>query len=128
MLASSPAVVTLPAVDLARAKKFYAQKLGLTPVALGDLDDYAALFEAGKGTQVFIYPREATKAKHTAATFVVEDIESIVSDLSRNGVVFEQYDEDPIKTNGRGIAIMGETQGAWFKDSEGNIIALMTIV
>jgi len=128
MLASSPVAVTLPAVDLKRAKKFYSKNLGLTPVELGDLNDYAALFDAGKDTQIFIYPREATKAEHTAATFVVQDIESTVSGLTKNGVVFEQYDLDEFKTDERGIATMGETQGAWFKDTEGNIIALMTMV
>jgi predicted enzyme related to lactoylglutathione lyase len=126
MLASSPVVVTLPAVDLKRAKNFYTKTLGLAPVDIGDLGENAALFTAGNGTQIFIYPREATKAEHTAATFVVQDIESTVSGLARDGVVFEQYDFDQIKTDARGIATMGETKGAWFKDTEGNIIALMT--
>jgi predicted enzyme related to lactoylglutathione lyase len=126
MLGSSPVVVTLPAVDINRAIKFYSQVLGLKQVELPGPGD-AALFEAGQGTQIFIYQREGTKAEHTAATFVVADIDEVVDGLAARGVGFEQYDFGEIKTDERGIATMGSNKSAWFKDTEGNIIALVTM-
>lgn len=125
MLGSSPVVATLPAVDINRAVKFYSQVLGLRRVEMPVPGD-AALFEAGQGTQIFIYQREATKAEHTAATFAVDDIDEVVDGLIDKGVVFEQYDFGDIKTDERGIATMGSNKSAWFKDTEGNIIALVT--
>jgi predicted enzyme related to lactoylglutathione lyase len=125
MLRSSPVVATLPAVDINRAVKFYSQVLGLKRVEMPGPGD-AALFEAGQGTQIFIYQREATKAEHTAATFVVADIDEVVDGLVDKGVVFEQYDFGDIKTDERGIVSMGPNKSAWFKDTEGNIIAVVT--
>ena len=126
MLASSPVAVTLPAVDIDRAKKFYTEVLGLKLI---DLEEYQgiAMFEAGKGTQIVFYEREGTKAEHTAATFTVEDIEAVVDGLTGKGVVFEQYDMDELKTDARGIATIGTTKAAWFIDTEGNIIAIMSM-
>jgi predicted enzyme related to lactoylglutathione lyase len=126
MLGSSPVVATLPAVDINRAVKFYSQVLGLKRVEMPAPGD-AALFEAGQGTQIFIYQREATKAEHTAATFAVDDIDEVVDGLIDRGVVFEQYDFGDIKTDERGIATMGSNKSAWFKDTEGNIIAVVTM-
>ena len=73
-----------------------------------------------------MYERQGTKAEHAAATFLVEDIETVVNGLTERGVVFEQYDLGEIKTDGAGIAVIGNTKWAWFKDSVGNIIALMS--
>jgi len=127
MLGSFPVIVTLPAVELSRAKKFYSEILGLSSVDIGDNNDDVAIFEAGNGTQIAIYQREATKAEHTTATFMVKDVEKVVDGLSEKGVVFEQYDIGELKTDARGIANLGDFKGGWFKDTEGNIIALMTM-
>jgi predicted enzyme related to lactoylglutathione lyase len=125
MLGSAPVISTMPAVDLSRAKAFYTQKLGLKPADVPDSEG-ALLFEAGDGTRIFLYEREGTKADHTAATFLVENIETVLNGLMDRGVVFEQFDFGEIKTDKNGIAVIGNTKGAWFKDSEGNIIALMS--
>ena len=125
MLGSSQVFSTMPAVDIQRAVDFYTRVLGLKYVQIPDAED-GAMFEAGSGTSIFLYEREATKAEHTAATFSVDDIESIVEGLAGRGVIFEQYDLGEIKTDQRGIAVMGDTKAAWFKDSEGNIIAVMS--
>lgn len=127
MLTLAPVISTMPAVDILRAEAFYTQKLGLKPIKVPDSES-ALLFEAGNGTQIFLYEREATKAEHTAATFLVEEIETVVNGLTDRGVVFEQYDSGDIKTDRIGIAVLGNTKGAWFKDSEGNIIGLMSQV
>lgn len=125
MLGSSPVFCTMPAVDIQRAKEFYTQKLGLKLVEIPGADT-GVMFEAGGGTQIILYEREASKAEHTAATFSVDDIESIVDGLTARGVAFEQYDFDEIKTDERGIAVLGNLKAAWFYDSEGNIIGIMS--
>ena len=121
MLANAPVAAILPAVDLERAKKFYKEKLGLQPIDTPDLG--GAMFECGQGTQLYLYQRDtATKADHTVAGWQVENIEEVVRALRERGVVFEQYDLPGLKTDERGIATMGSSKGAWFKDSEGNIL------
>ena len=49
-----------------------------------------------------------------------------MDELSSNGVAFEQYDMDPIKTNEKGIAELDGNKVAWFKDPDGNILAVGT--
>ena len=56
-------------------------------------------------------------------TWLTDDIEADVADLQARGVVFEEYDLPGLKTV-NGIATIGESKGAWFKDSEGNLLAL----
>jgi catechol 2,3-dioxygenase-like lactoylglutathione lyase family enzyme len=124
MLTTSPVTVTMPAVDLARARKFYTETLGLK--ALEAFDGILWL-EAGNGTQIVLYPREATQAEHTAATFNVSNLDEVVDGLIAKGVVFEQYDFDKIKTDARGVAVDGENKMAWFKDTEGNILGLVAM-
>jgi catechol 2,3-dioxygenase-like lactoylglutathione lyase family enzyme len=124
MLASFPVVTSMPAVDIERARRFYTETLGLKPVQIPMPD--GALFEAGKGSQIHLYQRGPTKADHTAATFTVEDIEQAVDDLTARGVVFEQYDIGELKTDARGIATLGPSKSAWFKDSEGNILEIVS--
>ena len=125
MLASFPVVATMPAVDIQRARRYYSDTLGLKPVQIPVPD--GALFEAGKGSQIYLYRRGQTKADHTAATFTVENIEQVVDDMTMRGVIFEQYDMGELKTDARGIATFGSSKSAWFKDSEGNILGLVSI-
>ncbi len=127
MLTDKPVFATLPAVDIKRARKFYEEMLGLKVIA-EDASPGITLM-AGKGTGMYIYQRGATKADHTVAEFEVEDIDMEVRELKRKGVMFEDYDIPAmgIKTV-NGIATMSmdgeQMKGAWFKDSEGNILAL----
>ncbi len=121
MLSSAPVVPTLPVVDLERAKKFYQEKLGLKPLPVSERD--AAMFECGAGTQLFIYKRAPTKADNTAAAFLVSDIEGTIRELKNKGIKFEEYDFPGLKTI-NSIATMGSSKGAWFKDTEGNILGL----
>jgi len=125
MLASFPVVATMPAVDIQRARRYYSDTLGLKPVQIPVPD--GALFEAGKGSQIYLYQRGQTKADHTAATFTVENIEQVVDDMTMRGVIFEQYDMGELKTDARGIATFGSSKSAWFKDSEGYILGLVSI-
>ena len=122
MLGSSKLLATIPAVDIKRAEEFYTRVLGLS--VAGKPLEGVLILEAGAGTQIMVYEREATKAEHTAATFQVKDLDGVVVDLAAKGVQFEQYDFDEFKTDERGIALMGSVRMAWLKDPEGNLLGL----
>ena len=125
MLTNAKVHPTLPVVDLERAKKFYQEKLGLKVI----MEDPSpgALLQAGEGTTLYIYQRAATKADHTVVGFSVKDVEATVKDLKAKGVVFEDF-ETPGLTTVDSITTMrlptGEFRGAWFKDTEGNILSV----
>lgn len=115
---------TLPASDLGRAKRFYKEKLGMTPAT----ESPGALFYVtGGGTRFTLYPTpNQTRGGHTQMGFSVKDIEKSVAELRAAGVVFEEYDFPGLKTEGS-IAQTGDVRAAWFKDSEGNLIGLVQI-
>jgi len=111
----------LPAEDLARARTFYHETLGF------EVQDMPAshqfLIHAGEGTGLVVYETSHTKAEHTVATLVVDDLSATMSELSSRGVKFEEYDLPGVKTV-NGVASLGEEESAWFTDTEGNIISL----
>lgn len=111
----------LPAEDMARAKAFYTEKLGLS-VLMENGEGIG--FGAGGGTMIFVYPYGKTKAEHTAAGFNVADCEAAVKELRAAGVAIEDYDFPGLKTVD-GIATLPSGKGAWFKDSEGNILSVI---
>jgi catechol 2,3-dioxygenase-like lactoylglutathione lyase family enzyme len=122
MLADARVAAVVPAVDLDRARSFYEEKLGLKAASGAD----GLMFECGQGTILALYERsEPTKAEHTVAAWEVENIEEAVQGLGARGVVFEQYDLPGLKTDEQGIASVGPARGAWFKDTEGNILSLV---
>ena len=57
----------------------------------------------------------------------MEDIERVVAGLKARGIVFEHYDMPGAKVDGN-IVTAGGAKAAWFKDSEGNIMALIESV
>jgi predicted enzyme related to lactoylglutathione lyase len=121
MLKNVPIVPYIPATDVARARKFYEQKVGLTPK-----EEYAGgvIYECGKGSWFFLYSSGgAGSSKASQAFWAVDDVEAEVAELKARGVVFEEYDMPGIKTV-NGIATAGGAKTAWFKDSEGNILAI----
>ena len=120
MLSQAKAAPTLPAVDIARARKFYEGKLGLKVLTQNENE---LELQAGGGTSIYLYKRAATKADHTACAFTVPDVEKEVKELKAKGVVFEEYDLPGLKTM-NGIATIGYEKAAWFKDTEGNIIGV----
>jgi len=111
-------VATLPAADLARARAWYADKLGLNP----STEFPGGLNYTTPGGDFTLYETTfAGTAQNTAATWLAEDFEAAVADLRARGVGFEEYDMPGLKTD-NGVAT--DTDGfkaAWFKDSEGNI-------
>ena len=118
MLTNSRVSAVLPVADIKSARKFYEEQLGLQA---GDAPG-GVIFECGQGSKLVLYQRDSpTKADHTAAGWEVDDVEKVVKDLRDKGVVFEQYE----MTDELGIARMGGVKGAWFKDSEGNILSVV---
>lgn len=121
MLSNAKVHPTLSAVNLERAKKFYVEKLGLK--VIGTDPSPGAMLEATEGSLLYLYERGVTKADHTVASFTVGDVEGQVAELKKNGVSFEEYDTPDLKTV-NGVATIGEIKAAWFKDTEGNILAV----
>lgn len=122
MLNNAPVAAVLPAMDMARAKDFYQNKLGLKllPMPMED----PMIFEAGDKTTLVVYHRpDGTKAEHTVAGFNVKDIVATIKELTAKGVTFEDYDMPGLKTIDH-IMNYGGAKSAWFKDTEGNIIAV----
>ncbi len=120
MLQDSPMYAYLPAKDVARARQFYEQKLGFVPkreVAGG------VFYEFAGGTGCFLYPTpNAGTSAASQAFWQVADVEREVAELKAKGVTFEHYDMPGMKD---GIATRGGAKSAWFKDTEGNILAIV---
>ena len=123
-LTDAPLVSSLPAHDIERAKRWYEEKLGLTPIM--DLGVAGQLYQSG-GTSWLIYQTpSAGTGKHTLAGWVVPEIAGAMSELRAKGVTFEEYalgDQGPTTENG----VARDPNGgavAWFKDSEGNVLSL----
>jgi predicted enzyme related to lactoylglutathione lyase len=120
MLSKAPIRAYIPVSDVARARKFYEQKVGLKPKL-----EFAGgvVYECG-GAEAFMYPTpNAGTSKASQAFWEVDDVEAEVAELRARGVVFEEYDMPGLKTK-NGIAVGGGAKTAWFKDTEGNILAI----
>jgi predicted enzyme related to lactoylglutathione lyase len=122
MLNESKVTANIPAADLERARRFYADKLGLTPT---QENDGGLVYTTGGGTTFFVYQTEyAGQAGHTIAQFHVGDVDAAVADLKSQGLTFEHYDLPGVTWDGDVASIPEMGRAAWFKDSEGNILCL----
>ena len=122
MLQASPMYAYIPAKDLARARQFYEGKLGFKPkkeTAGG------VVYEFGRGTACFLYPTpNAGTSQASQAFWSVDDVDGEITALKARGVVFEDY-AMPGEKSAAGAITAGGAKAAWFKDSEGNIMALI---
>ena len=122
MLQQSPLYAYIPARDMARARRFYEEKLGFTPAAESDGGVHYAF--AG-GTGCFLYPTpNAGTSQASQAFWSVTDVDREIEALKARGVTFEDYDM-PGEKSLSGAISAGGAKAAWFKDSEGNIMALI---
>jgi len=112
--------------DMEQAKAFYEGKLGLSGGQ--DQPDGGHTYPCGEGTNIHVYPSpgNAGASGATLAGWTVDDLEATVDELTASGVTFEQYGE-PFNTDAKGIARLGDDAIAWFKDPDGNILAVGTI-
>lgn len=121
MLESARAVPTIAVADLDRARKFYEETLGFKAL---DETPAGIRFEMAGGSWIFVYPTEfAGTNKATYMSFEVEDIEATVKEMKDAGITFEEYDFPGLKTVDSIAELEGE-KGAWFKDLDGNILAI----
>jgi catechol 2,3-dioxygenase-like lactoylglutathione lyase family enzyme len=124
MLDQATVTANIPAADLARARAFYADKLGLTPYQ--EMEGVVLLYRTGGGSTFSVYQTEyAGRAGHTIAQWHVADVVSAARELKSKGVTFEHYDDMPGVEWKDDVASMGDMgKAAWFKDSENNILCL----
>jgi catechol 2,3-dioxygenase-like lactoylglutathione lyase family enzyme len=127
MLKKAHVEATMPAQDINRAKAFYADKLGLQPT---QEDPGGLQYQLEDGSTFAVFPSSgAPSGNHTQLAFTVQDVVREVKELKSKGVKFEEYDSPGLKTVD-GIADFGQGQGkgAWFKDSEGNLLTVAQLV
>ncbi|HET8879576.1 MAG TPA: VOC family protein [Arthrobacter sp.] len=121
MLKDQPVGAVLPAADIARARDFYRDKLGLEPDNAEAEDNLQYTCGSGSRFMLYLTPNAGT-AKNTQMGWTVPDLPAAVEELRSKGVVFEEYDFPGLKTE-NGIATLPDGRtGAWFLDSEGNIL------
>ncbi len=122
MLDFTTVMAVLPASDIGRARAFYTDTLGLTPDP-GMEEAEGSAYTVGDGRFLLYATSFAGTAKNTALTLATNDLDSTMTEMRQRGVTFEEYDMPGLKTE-NGVAAMGTERGAWFIDSEGNIIAV----
>jgi catechol 2,3-dioxygenase-like lactoylglutathione lyase family enzyme len=122
MLANLRSHTMIAAKDLDRAKQFYTSQLGLAAI---ERIQGLLLFEGPDGSRfcLFASPLAGT-ARNVVMGWETPDITSEVASLKTRGVVFEEYDLPNFKTVGS-IVTSPTGRSAWFKDSEGNMLALV---
>jgi predicted enzyme related to lactoylglutathione lyase len=122
MLHDFPLYAYIPARDLARARQFYETKVGLRPK---EETNGGVVYAFAQGTACFLYPTpNAGTSQASQAFWSVTDVDGLIRKLKARGVVFENYDM-PGEKSADGAITMGGAKAAWFKDSEGNIMALI---
>jgi predicted enzyme related to lactoylglutathione lyase len=121
MLANHDVHLNIPVADLERARTFYADVLGLTPVSESE---EGLMYATPHGGFFMLYQTEfAGTAGHTLGQFDVDDIEAEVKALQGRGVTFERYDIPGLEWDDV-IARSPAGRVAWFKDSEGNTLCI----
>ncbi|MFI9243159.1 VOC family protein [Streptomyces sp. NPDC053086] len=133
VLSGARVATRLPARDLDRARRFYAEKLGLRPV---DERPGGLLYRCAGGDFVVFRSTGASPGTFTQMAFEVDDIEAAVTELRRRGVVFEEVDVPGMRTRDGIAEIDGNypskgargERGAWFRDSEGNLLGIGELI
>ena len=124
MLTDAPTFSSFAVDDVAEARDFYSDTLGLRVTEVPDMGPLLTLHLAG-GHDVMLYEKsDFSPATYTVLSFEVGDIDAVVDDLSGRGIAFERY--DGFEQDDKGIARESEgPQIAWFKDPAGNILSVL---
>ena len=123
MLATNRISAVLVSTDLERSQHFYQTKVGLT-LSPQTIKNHL-LFDAGDGSTLLIYGRgSGNQADHTQVRFWSTDIDQDVATLAANGIEFDEYDTPTFKTINHVATSPGIGRSAWFKDPDGNTIAV----
>jgi catechol 2,3-dioxygenase-like lactoylglutathione lyase family enzyme len=129
MLHAARVATRLPAQDLDRARRFYAEKLGLEPA---EERPGGLRYELAAGEFVLFASTGASPGTFTQMAFDVDDLEAVVVDLERRGVTFEVVDAPGLRTVDGIAEVEGNypskggkgERAAWFRDSEGNLLGI----
>ena len=123
MLTHHRASAVLVSTDLDRSLRFYEEKVGLT-LSPETIKNHL-LFDCGDGSTLLVYGRPAgNKADHTQVRFWSTDIDKDIAELVAGGVEFEEYDAGTFKTVDHVVTTAGIGRSAWFKDPDGNTVAV----
>jgi catechol 2,3-dioxygenase-like lactoylglutathione lyase family enzyme len=115
---------TLGVKDLDRSIRFYSDTLGFNVRRLSERGgSQSAMVEIGSQGRLLLYPSTFQHGETTTAAIIVDDLDGCVREFRDKGVQFEEYDLPGLKTE-NGIASDGDLRTAWFKDPDGNILAL----
>jgi catechol 2,3-dioxygenase-like lactoylglutathione lyase family enzyme len=120
-LATFPAIATVAVKELALVREFYEEKLGFV---LADEHPGMVTYTSGNST-FFVYEAPSGGSNPASSiTWMVEDITVVIDELKSSGVVFEHYEDMPVEWQGD-VAVMGPVKSAWFKDPDGNTLAIV---
>ncbi|MCF6524185.1 VOC family protein [Streptomyces sp. JJ36] len=128
-LARGRVATRLPAQDLERARRFYAERLGLEPV---DERPGGLLYRCGGVEFALFRSAGASPGTFTQMGWEVDDLDAVVADLRRRGVEFEEVDLPGLRTSDGIAEVEGNypskgargERGFWFRDSEGNMLGV----
>ena len=132
MLDNGRVATRIPAQDLSRARRFYADKLGLKP---SEERPGGLLYRCARGEFALFQSAGSSPGSFTQMAWEVDDIEATVAELRRRGVRFEEVDLPGLKTVGGIAEVAGNypskgsgERAAWFRDSEGNMLGVSEMV
>ncbi|HEX6953917.1 MAG TPA: VOC family protein [Agromyces sp.] len=120
MFEKSFAMATLAATDLERSRRFWRETFGIEP---GRSDMGGDIYLVGNVPVIVYESQFAGTNRATSLTIMTDDLDRDMAALREKGVTFHDYDLPGLTTE-NGIVQMEGERGAWFDDSEGNIIAL----
>jgi catechol 2,3-dioxygenase-like lactoylglutathione lyase family enzyme len=124
MLDDSKAFSGFAVKDLAAAREFYGQTLGLKTTIL-DEENRLMQLDLGSDRPPLVYEQPScTPASYTILNFPVADVEGAVDDLAARGVEFERY--EGFEQDEKGIAHGPGPEIAWFKDPSGNVLSVLS--
>jgi catechol 2,3-dioxygenase-like lactoylglutathione lyase family enzyme len=129
MLSTARVATRLPAQDLNRARRFYAEKLGLEPT---DERPGGLLYRLASGEFAVYDSAGQSPGTFTQIGFEVDDLDGVVAELKRRGVVFAEVDVPGLRTRDSIAEVEGNypskgasgERAAWFRDSEGNLLGI----
>jgi catechol 2,3-dioxygenase-like lactoylglutathione lyase family enzyme len=129
MLQNARVATRLPTQDLDRARRFYAEKLGLEPA---DERPGGLLYRFANGEFALYTSAGTAPGTFTQLAFEVDDLEAVVAELKQRGVVFEDVDVPGLETTDSIAEVQGNypskgstgERAAWFRDSEGNLLGV----
>jgi catechol 2,3-dioxygenase-like lactoylglutathione lyase family enzyme len=132
MLQEGHVAARIPAQDLVRARSFYAEKLGLEP---SEERPGGLLYRCASGEFALFESAGVSSGSFTQMAWQVDDIEAAVEELRGRGVVFEEYDVPGFSTVDGILEVRGNypskgsgERAAWFRDSEGNLLAIGQVI